>query len=152
VTAPKRLPARNKVAGDDGERDVVEKVPCPNCGKQLMQLPQNYPLYDLQCTGCSFRAQVKTNNCKPKDVIFGAGWEIMEKVMKSGFMVPPLIANFRWTEQGECRQKILFYPFVPKQNLVKRQLSPTAKRANYKMFNYVGLAELPHFVVYENDR
>ena len=140
----------NKNAGHVGEIEVVEKVPCPNCGKVLMQLPPNYPLYDLQCTGCSFRAQVKTNKSKPKDEIFGAGWEIMEKVLKSGFMVPPLFANFKWKEKGEAKQKIIFYPSIPKANLKKRQLSPKARRANYKMFNYKGLGKLPHFVVYED--
>lgn len=143
--------AGNKLAGDAGELEVVEKVPCPNCGKRLMQLPPNYPLYDLQCTGCSFRAQVKTNNCKPKDIIFGAGWEIMDKVMKSGFLIPPLIANFKWSEKGAPKQRILFYPFIPKKTLMRRQLSPEARRANYKMFNYGGLATLPYFVVYESD-
>jgi len=57
-------------------------VPCPNCAKKLMSLPKNFPLYDIQCTGCSFRAQVKTNNSKPKNEIFGAGWDIMSKVLK----------------------------------------------------------------------
>jgi len=139
----------NKKAGNIGEKDIVELVPCPNCSKQLMQLPPNYPLYDLQCTGCSFRAQVKSNNSKPKDEIFGAGWEIMEKVLKSGFMIPPLIANFKWKEKGIMRQKIIFYPFIPKSNLKKRQLSPTARRANYKMFNYIGLSDLPNFVMFD---
>lgn len=103
----------NKQHGDEGELDVVNIVPCPNCGKKLMTLPQNYPLYDVQCTGCSFRAQVKTNHCKPKAVIFGAGWDIISKVLKSGFITPPLIANFKWDEGQEIR----FYPFVPKGNL-----------------------------------
>ena len=47
--------SKNKISGDAGELDVVEKVPCPNCGKKLMILPQNYPLYDVQCVGCNFR-------------------------------------------------------------------------------------------------
>ena len=141
--------AGNKKIGDIGEKEVVANVPCPNCKKPLMQLPPNYPLYDLQCTGCSFRAQVKTNNSKPKDEIFGAGWEIIEKVLKSGFMVPPLFTNFKWKEKGKMKQTIIFYPFIPKANLKRRQLSPTARRANYKMFNYVRLSSLPRFVVYE---
>ena len=29
-----------------------------------------------------------------------------------------------------------------------RQLSETARRANYKMFNYIGIDELPYFIVY----
>ena len=140
--------AGNQKAGDVGEQEVVDLVPCPNCNKSLMLLPKNYPLYDLQCTGCSFRAQVKTNNSKPKHRIFGAGWEIMDKVTKSGYMIPPLIANFKWVEKGENKQEILFYPFIPKQNLKKRQLSETARRANYKMFNYEKLNELPFFILY----
>jgi len=65
-------------------------------------------------------------------------------------MVPPLIANFRWQEQGQTKQEIRFYPFVPKENLKKYQLPPTARRANYWMFNYIGLDRLPYFVVYKN--
>src|SRR6056297_1089514 len=140
----------NKKWGDKGEQEVVDLVQCPNCGKVLLLLPPNYPRYDFQCTGCSFRAQVKTNRTKPKPIIFGAGWQIMEKVLKSGFMVPPLIANFRWQEQGQTKQEIRFYPFVPKENLKKYQLPPTARRANYWMFNYIGLDRLPYFVVYKN--
>ena len=142
--------AGNKKAGDIGELEVVDLVPCPNCMKPLMQLPPNYPLFDLQCTGCSFRAQVKTNNSKPKDIIFGAGWEIMQKVLKSGYMVPPLFANFKWKEKNAKKQTIIFYPFIPKSNLKMRQLSPTARRANYTMFNYIGLSKLPSFTVYVN--
>jgi hypothetical protein len=63
--------------------------------------------------------------------------------------VPPLIANFRWIERGVVKQKILYYPFIPKKILLRRQLSATAKRANYRMFNYSGLLSLPHFVLYE---
>lgn len=139
----------NKTNGDIGEKEVVELVPCPNCGKGLMLLPPNYPLFDLQCTGCSFRAQVKTNKSKPKKEIFGAGWQIMEKVLKSGFITPPLILNFKWEEKGSSRQEIRFYPFVPKKNLRKYQLPETARRANYWMFNYIGLDELPFLVVYK---
>ena len=64
--------AGNKVNGDAGEQDVVDKVPCPNCGKKLMLLPPNYPMCDVQCTGCNFRAQIKTNRHKPMSEIFGA--------------------------------------------------------------------------------
>lgn len=138
-------------SGDIGEREIVDLIPCPNCGKQLMLLPKNYPLYDIQCTACSFRVQVKTNKSKPKKEIFGAGWEIMNKVMKAGYMVPPLIINYKWQENEKPHQKILFYPFIPKVNLKKRQLPPHAKRANYKMFNYTELHKLPHFILFETD-
>ena len=65
--------SNNRESGDKGERDIIQKVLCPNCNKKLMILPPNYPLYDVQCTACSFRAQVKTTNGKPRGVIFGAG-------------------------------------------------------------------------------
>jgi len=143
------MPGLNKQFGDAGEKDVVEKVPCPNCSKQLMLLPPSYPMNDVQCSGCNFRAQIKTNRSKPKKEIFGAGWDVTEKVLKSGYMMPPLIANFVWTEGEEQRQEIRFYPFIPKRNLKKRTLSETARRANYKMFNYIGLDTLPYLVVYQ---
>lgn len=138
----------NKYAGDVGEKEVIDLVPCPNCSKKLMVLPPSFPLYDVQCTGCSFRAQVKTNNSKPKKIIFGAGWDIINKVLKSGFITPPLIVNFKWAEKGKQKQQIRFYPFVPKLHLKKHQLSSTARRANYWMFNYIGLDKLPHFILY----
>jgi len=95
--------AGNRLAGDVGEAEIVKLVPCPNCSKPLMSLPRNYPMYDVQCTGCTFRAQVKTNNSKPKSQIFGAGWDIIEKVMKAGFVIP--------IKQGSARKyaSILLY-------------------------------------------
>lgn len=144
-----RISISNRSAGDKGEVEVISLVKCPNCSKKLMLLPSNYPLYDVQCTGCSFRAQIKTNISKPKAVIFGAGWSIMEKVLKSGFIVPPLLLNFKWVEKEQEKQQIRFYPFIPKANLRKYKLSETARRANYWMFNYIGLDKLPYFVVYK---
>jgi hypothetical protein len=114
-----------------------------------MLLPKNYPLFDVQCVGCNFRAQVKTNQSKPKNQIFGAGWDIIEKVLKSGFLVPPLITNFLWKDKEGEHQEIRFYPFVPKKNLKMHKLSPTARRANYKMFNYVGIDKIPYFEIYK---
>jgi DNA-directed RNA polymerase subunit RPC12/RpoP len=139
----------NRQSGDEGEKEVVKLVPCLNCNKDLMLLPSGYPLFDVQCTGCSFRAQVKTNKSKPKKEIFGAGWQIMEKVLKSGFITPPLIANFKWKDKTGSHQEIRFYPFVPKKNLKKYKLPEHARRANYWMFNYIGLDNLPCFVVYK---
>jgi DNA-directed RNA polymerase subunit RPC12/RpoP len=105
----------NKQFGDAGEKQVVDLVPCPNCGKELMVLPPNYPLFDVQCSGCSFRAQIKTVNSEPKDTIRGAGWDIIDKVLKSGYITPPLIVNFVWTKREVKYQEIRFYPFVPKK-------------------------------------
>lgn len=137
----------NKLSGDFGEKEVVKLIACPNCSKKLMLLPPNYPLYDVQCTGCSFRAQVKTNKSKPKREIFGATWDIMEKVLKSGFMTPPLIVNFKWLEKNKKKQEIRFYPFVPKKNLKKYTTKIKKSSRILNMFNYVKLHQLPYFTV-----
>ena len=136
---------KNKDSGTIGEKEVVEFIKCPNCKKKLMLLPKNYPLVDIQCTACHFRAQVKTINASPKNISFGAGWEIMNKVLKSGYMVPMTFFNFKWGKHQEIR----FYPFIPRINLRKYQLSEKARRANYKMFHYTGLNNLPYFVVFK---
>jgi hypothetical protein len=143
--------AHNKQTGMVGEQDIVKMVACPNCKKPLMLLPPNYPLFDVQCSGCSFRAQVKTISSKPKKLFFGAGWDIMEKVLKSGYMIPSLFANFKWEERGKQMQEIRFYPFIPKINLTKYQLSPTARRANYRMFHYNEMDKLPFFTLYKTE-
>ena len=95
---------KRKLSGKAGEKEIIRLISCPNCGKKLMALPSNYPLYDVQCTGCSFRAQVKTNNKKPAKEIFGAGWDIVDKVLKAGFTMPPIIVNFKWKEKNKKRQ------------------------------------------------
>jgi len=139
----------NKISGDTGEKEVIQYIPCPNCGKKLMILPPNFPMYDVQCTGCTFRAQVKTNNCKPKNIIFGAGYDIYEKVLKAGYLSPPLIVNFRWSTKEGFYQRIVFYPFVAKGNIKKYKLSETARRANYMMFRYEKLDKIPSMILYE---
>lgn len=142
--------SRNKESGDAGEKDVVEKVPCPNCGKKLMLLPKNYPLYDVQCIGCNFRAQVKTNNIKPTaKEIHGAGWVIVEKVLKSGYLMPSLIVNFKWKNKNELHQEIRFYPFVPKRHLKKYLADIKSRNRKHWMFNYIDVDKIPHFVVYK---
>ena len=136
--------SKSKESGNFGEKEIVDLIKCPNCGRKLMLMPPSFPMVDVQCTACNFRAQIKTSNSKPKDEIFGAGWDIMDKTIKAGYLIPSLIVNFKW----ENHQEIYFYPFVPKNNLKKRILSPTARRANYKMFNYIGLKNLPKFLLY----
>lgn len=140
----------NKIIGDEGEIDVTEKVKCPNCTKKLMLLPKGYPLYDLQCTACNFRAQVKSTRTKPKDVIRGAGWDIMDKVLKSGFLVPSLIVNFRWKEKNVNYQEIRFYPFIKKTDLMKYTANIKSRGRIYKMFNY-NLKDLKFYILYKNE-
>lgn len=138
----------NKILGDDGEVEVTKLISCPNCSKNLMLLPNGYPLYDIQCTACNFRAQIKTNNTEPHEIIRGAGWDIMEKVLKSGFLVPPLIVNFKWIKDHKSKQEIRFYPFIRKSNLKKYTADIKSRGRLYKMFNY-DLKNLVFFVLFK---
>lgn len=141
----------NKQTGDDGEIEVCELVSCPNCSSKLMLLPPSFPMFDVQCTRCLFRAQIKTVSSKPRGTIFGAGWDIYEKVLKAGHLSPSLIVNFKWLVGDQLNQDIRFYPFIAKENVKKYQLSERARRANYRMFRYVGLDKLPFIQLYKTD-
>ena len=138
----------NKESGDTGEKEVCELVPCPNCDSTLTLLPPSFPLADIQCSRCQFRAQVKTISGKPSDSILGAGYDIYEKVFKAGYLLPPLFANFKWTDKLGSHQEIRFYPFIGKKNVKAYTLSDKAVRAGYRMFRYVGLQSAPHVVMY----
>lgn len=139
----------NKINGDTGEKEVINLIKCPNCGKDLMLLPTSFPLFDIQCKACNFRAQIKSANKKPSSTMLGAGWDIMDKYLKAGMLSPSLIFNFKWSEKGTKQQEIRFYPFVPKKHLKSYKLSETARRANYKMFTYVDMDKVPYFVLYK---
>jgi hypothetical protein len=56
-----------------------------------MRLPPNYPLFDVQCEGCTFRCQVKAAAGRPQNQIFGAGGNVFYASLKGGHLVPPLI-------------------------------------------------------------
>ncbi len=126
----------NKDVGDWGERYVRDRVACPNCGKGLQLLPTGYPLADVQCTACAFRAQVKTARSRPKGTVHGAGWDVVDKVTKSGHLLPSLLVVWAWPKEKPTNVRVDFFPFISRQALEPYQLSPTAKRANYRMFRY----------------
>ena len=139
-----------KKIGDAGEQYIVDHVLCPNCDKKLMNLPPNYPLADVQCTACLFRAQVKTTSSRQRQTICGAGWDIFEKVLKAGHLAPALIAHFLWKEGNATHHKVILYPFIPRKCLKKYQLSAQARRSKYRMFNYVNLGSIPSMVLLES--
>ena len=109
---------KRKDNGEIGEKDVCELVKCPNCNKKLIQLPRNYPLFDVQCESCYFRAQIKTSSKKPVDTIPGSSYNIMLIARKIGLILPPLIVNYKWKdEKKKQRHEIRFYPFVSIRNM-----------------------------------
>ncbi|HSX49149.1 MAG TPA: hypothetical protein VLE44_02725 [Candidatus Saccharimonadales bacterium] len=128
--------------GEIGEKEVCELVGCPNCGKKLIQLPKGFPLYDVQCSGCMFRAQVKTPmNFNGKNVS-GAGWNILDKALKVGMIIPPLIVN--------SKDEVRFYPYIPKTAFKRRIATIKQKNGNeprlHPMFDY-DLEELKYYVL-----
>lgn len=132
--------------GDKGEAEVARCAPCPNCRKRLVKFSKkNYPLYDLQCESCFFRVQVKTSGSSPKSTVPGAGWDIINKVLKAGFLAPPLIVNFKGKKKKLDQSEILFFPFVTKQFMDDYTLGDKHPQKGYKMFNYARLNKLPHF-------
>lgn len=138
----------SKETGDRGELFVEAHVPCPNCGKRLQRLPPNYPLFDVQCMSCLFRAQVKAATSKPTATIRGAGYNIMEAVLKTGGTVPPLINVSWWKASGAEHSAVRFFPFIPRTHLKSR---PLKARPGYRMFNYVRMSEIPHFTLKGGD-
>lgn len=153
TTTEQQKPTRTKsqTNGDNSEKEVVNLIPCYFCGKELMRLPNNYPLADVQCTACIFRAQVKFSSKSPRNTIRGAGWDILDKVLKAGYMIPPTYFNHKWIDKKtkQEHQEIRFYPALTRKNIKMGQLSPTAKRARYKMVNYINLNHEPFKVVYK---
>ena len=108
-----------------------------------MALPPCFPLFDVQCRRCLFRAQVKTAHCKPKDEVFGGGGDVLEKNRKAGHLIPPLIINFHWqeTKTRKWHREVHFFPFLTEKNLRYYERSKHGKRPGYLQFNYVGLSE-----------
>jgi DNA-directed RNA polymerase subunit RPC12/RpoP len=133
------VPTRSQRMGSAGEREVADTVQCPHCGRDLRTAPVNHPLYDIECVHCEFRAQVKTSPRAPGGAIFGAGWDIVEKVLRAGYMLPPLIVNYKWLKSGRKTQQIIFYPLITRKSLKRYRL----KKGNRAMFIYVGLSGLP---------
>lgn len=136
----------NKPKGDAGEKEVVRRVPCPNCGRKLMLMPKNYPMYDIQCTACNFRAQVKTNHTRPHREIFGATWQIMNKVLKAGYLVPALFVLFKWSGKGGAKSELRFYPFIPKHHLKPYKTYIKKQKRRLEMFNYRSVDTIPYFI------
>jgi hypothetical protein len=70
---------------------------------------------------------------------------VLEKTLKTGQLIPPLLLNFQWTDgaTSELRHEVYFFPFLTKDNVRRRQRSASGQRPGYKEFNYVGLLNVP---------
>ena len=72
----------------------------------------------------------------------------MSKVLKAGYLAPPLIVNFVWEEDGAEKQEIRFYPFIRKTELRPYTAKITRENRQYKMFDYV-LKKAEYYVLYK---
>jgi hypothetical protein len=139
-----------KDTGDAGEKFVAERVPCPNCAKQLQTLPASYPLFDIQCGSCLFRCQVKTTRTKLHTQIRGAGLRIMQAAQKLGSPISPIISVSNWGND-DSPSMVRFFPFIPRTHLEEhrpfKNTDPDHPRHDYRMFNYVRMDKLPSFVL-----
>ena len=127
-----------KANGNLAEKFVCKSIPCPSCKKHLIPLPTGFPLYDVQCSGCHFRAQVKHSQSKPAKSVTGGGWDILWKNLKSGHLVPPLFVYHSLKPKPLVR----FYPFLTSEN-VSRSKKPLPRRPDYYMCRFTGLDDLP---------
>jgi hypothetical protein len=99
-----------KAYGTEGEKEVISLIKCPNCQKELMSLPESFPLCDALCSACHFRTQIKTSSSNPykSKTVRGSGWDIMEKSLKAGGLIPSLIVNYKWDEEDQKNRKLDF--------------------------------------------
>jgi hypothetical protein len=140
------------VSGSEAEKFIVDHVHCPSCESNLVLLPAGYPLYDVACTRCLLRAQVKRVLTKPRDRIRGASWDVMSHHIRTGHLVPPMFACFGWPGTASEPSTIWFFPFIPASNVTKRVLSERHQTPGRRMTEYVAMRTVPHFIVFGEGR
>lgn len=137
--------------GDEAESFVAERVPCPSCGSPLRQLPPGYPLFDLQCSACLFRAQVKRVQEKPRSRLRGGSWNVVNTYLRTGQLLPPMFVCFGWPRSRSEPESVYFFPLVPARNVAKRVLSERHKTdAGRAMAEYRDMLSLPHQIIVSN--
>lgn len=137
--------------GEEAERFVVEHVVCPSCGSPLRQLPPGYPLFDVQCAACLFRAQVKRVQEQPRSRLRGGSWSVGNTYLRTGQLLPPMYVCFGWPRSQPEPTAVYFFPLVPARNVAKRVLSPRHKTdAGRAMAEYRDMLSLPHQVVVDH--
>ena len=128
--------------GEAGEKIVAKNCACPRCKrtKSYKRLPNNFKCADLICDFCGFLAQVKActvaDISKPPDVIRGAAWGPQNERMQAAIYFPLYIV----TVNNEKKKHAVFYLSADLQEpqifQLRNPLSPTAKRAGWRGFNY----------------
>ena len=134
--------------GEAAEQLIADRVPCPSCGSALQQLARGYPLFDIQCSKCLFRAQVKRVHEPPRSRLRGGSWNVVNTYLRTGQLLPPMFVCFGWPRLLAEPSAIYFFPIVPAKNVTKRVLSETHKTdAGRAMVEYRDMLSLPHQVI-----
>lgn len=133
--------------GEEAERFIAERVPCPSCGGALHELARGYPLFDVQCSRCLFRAQVKRVQESPRNRLRGGSWSVVNTYLRTGQLLPPMFVRFDWPRTEREPGTVYFFPLVPAKNVSKRVLSASHKTdAGRAMVEYRDMLSLPHTV------
>ena len=144
-------PESSTSLGEQAEAFVVASISCPSCGKELQMLPRGYPLFDVQCSRCLFRAQVKRVQEKPRSRLRGGSWNVVNLYLRTGHLLPPMFVCFAWPRTSPVPGVVYFFPFVPRTSVVKRVLSERhLTDAGRAMVEYQGMLDLPYGIVYES--
>ena len=107
-------------------------------------------MFDLQCTACLFRAQVKRVQEKPRSRLRGGSWNVVSLYLRTGQLLPPMFVCFGWPRLQPAPAAIYFFPLVPAKNVVKRVLSERHKTdAGRSMAEYRDMLSLPHQIVFD---
>lgn len=142
----------NTESGERAVEFVIALVKCPYCVKTLVDLPRATPVYDIACTRCEFRAQVKSVETKKRSRIRGASAGPLAGLRLAGKASPPLIVVWGWDGVDRTATEVSLFPLVPWSHIRERVLPDThSTMAGRRMVDYHGLSTLPHFSLYVSE-
>lgn len=136
------MPTARQDLGAFGEKIVAKLCDCPRCKRPrtLKRLPPNFKCADLICDFCGFLAQVKASTSSdaatlPKSIL-GAAWGPQKERMDAAIYFP-LYLVLATADLKRFSIHYLSAHLQPPELFVERNpLSPTARRAGWKGFNY----------------
>lgn len=139
----------NTESGERAVQFVLAEVSCPYCTKALMDLPRATPVYDVACSRCEFRAQVKSVETRKRSRIRGASARPLAGLRLAGKLSPPLIVVWQWDGEQRSADEVSLFPLVPWSHVRERVLPANhATMAGRLMVDYHDLVRLPHFTLF----
>lgn len=150
VTVAKTI--SNTESGERAVEFVLTQIKCPYCEKALIDLPRATPVYDVACSRCEFRAQVKSVETPRRKRIRGASARPLAGLRWAGKSSPPLIVVWGWDGKNRSAEQVTLYPLVPWRHVRERALPDKhATMAGRLMVDYHDLDLLPYFALYPSN-